>query len=86
MKSIQLALVVITISLLTACGETNHKNDTHTHGDGCSHTHVSKSNTQEQESFTVEADSALHHAHEGEALKESEHKPHKHGDGKVHTH
>lgn len=86
MKTIQLALVALTISLLTACGSSSQKTETHTHGDDCSQTHDSKSHTHEheQESFTVEADSLLNH--EAEELKKSEPSPHKHADGKTHTH
>jgi outer membrane biogenesis lipoprotein LolB len=86
MKTIQLALVALTIILLTACGGSSKKNDAHVHGDDCSQTHDSKSHTREheQESFTVEADSL--HNHETEELKKSEPRPHKHGDGKTHTH
>lgn len=86
MKTIQLALIVLTISLLIACGGSSQKNEAHIHGDDCSHTHDSKSHTHEneQESFTVEADSL--HSHEGEELKKSEPRPHKHADGKTHSH
>jgi hypothetical protein len=86
MKTIQLAMVSLTISILTACGGSNPKNEAHVHGDDCSQTHDGKTHTHEheQESFTIDADTL--HNHEVEELQKPETNPHKHGDGKVHTH
>jgi outer membrane biogenesis lipoprotein LolB len=84
MKTIQLSFLVLSITLLTACGGSTQNSDDHNHTDDCTHSHNSSSDTHmhKQESFTVEADSTnLHHAEEAETTHE-----HNHADGTTHKH
>ena len=84
MKIIQFAFLALSISLLTACGGSTQKSETHNHTDECTHSHDSSSDKQmhKQESFTVEADSTHNHK-----VEEPEtHHEHKHADGTTHRH
>jgi len=75
MKIIQFAFLALSIPLLTACGGSTQKYDTHNHTDDCTHSHDSSSGTHmhKQESFAVEADSTHNHEVE-EAEIHHEHK------------
>jgi len=88
MRTIKIVTFALSIAIFTACGGTTQKNDSHTHDDGCTHSHDSKSHeeTPQQESFTVEADST--HSHDTDSISTRVKKPHTHThtDGKTHTH
>lgn len=84
MKTIQVLMVALALTIVSACGGSTQNPDTHTHTEDCTQSHDSSSDEHmhKQESFTVESDSTQSH----ESEEAETHHEHKHDDGTSHKH